>query len=329
MNLRNTMTASALIVGLAGASASLTIAQQTQPVRPDQPAQPGSRDWNTQDRDRAEQKRMKLETFTTLKGSNIYNTRGDTIGSIDDLVLMGAEGKIDRAVVKTGAILGVGGKTVAVPFSQLTWNAENERFVLSTNADDLKRLPEFDPDTILNDPNNRRDRAPTQRPGTAPGTAPGMAPSGESADYDRSVVLASTVQGADIMCAANECGKVHEIIVDIPSRRAVLISIDPNQNFLGIGDVKRLAPITAARWNTLDERVDLNATRDQILNATETPRDLSTIANTDRLSAIYRNYGVEWSDKSRDDADRRSTPGARPDKTPGQQRPTDPNRPGN
>lgn len=317
MNIRATVTVGSLLVALAGSSVAL--AQQTAPTRPVQPGQPSQQDRpGMTDRERALQTQMRFDSFSSLKGANIHNARGENVGSIDDLIVSGQHGKIDRVVVKTGAILGIGGKTVAVPYSQLTWNADDERFVLSTTADDLRRLPEFDPDTIGVAPIDRRMTTP---------------PTGDSEGYATVPALASALRGAEIRCAADECGKVDDLIVEVRTGRVVFLSIDPNQNFLGIGDTKRLAPWPAARWNADDEVVTLRATREQITSAPETPRDLKTIANTERVAAIYRGYGVEWhADPSKDtfrDTGRPATaPGQRPGDRPGD-RPTNPDRPGN
>jgi|SRR5271163_3812991 len=51
-------------------------------------------------------------------GATVYNSNGDSIGTINDL-LMDESGKISQAVVSTGGVLGMGGKLVAVPFDQL------------------------------------------------------------------------------------------------------------------------------------------------------------------------------------------------------------------
>ncbi len=49
-------------------------------------------------------------------GATVYNSNGDSLGIIDDLL---NSGKITQAVISTGSILGIGGKLVAVPFDQL------------------------------------------------------------------------------------------------------------------------------------------------------------------------------------------------------------------
>lgn len=53
-----------------------------------------------------------------LVGATVYNDEGDSIGTIDDL-LIGDDGKISNAVISVGGFLGLGSKLVEVPFSQL------------------------------------------------------------------------------------------------------------------------------------------------------------------------------------------------------------------
>ncbi len=65
-----------------------------------------------------------------LVGSNVYNQSGQTVGSVDDL-LIGEDGKISQAVVSVGGFLGIGGKLVAVPFNEFKF-VESRK---STTAD--------------------------------------------------------------------------------------------------------------------------------------------------------------------------------------------------
>jgi sporulation protein YlmC with PRC-barrel domain len=53
-----------------------------------------------------------------LVGATVYNDRGDSIGTIDDL-LVGDDGRVSGAVISVGGFLGLGSKLVEVPFSQL------------------------------------------------------------------------------------------------------------------------------------------------------------------------------------------------------------------
>ena len=52
-------------------------------------------------------------------GATVYNSNGDSIGTVDDL-LMNGDGSVKEAVISTGGgAFGIGGKLVAVPFDQL------------------------------------------------------------------------------------------------------------------------------------------------------------------------------------------------------------------
>ncbi len=67
-----------------------------------------------------------------LVGSNVYNQSGQTVGSVDDL-LIGQDGKISEAVVSVGGFLGIGGKLVAVPFDQFKF-VESRKTTADTTA---------------------------------------------------------------------------------------------------------------------------------------------------------------------------------------------------
>jgi sporulation protein YlmC with PRC-barrel domain len=67
-----------------------------------------------------------------LVGANVYNQNGQTVGSIDDL-LVGEDGKISDAVLSVGGFLGIGGKLVSVPFDQFKFE-ESRR---STAVNDM------------------------------------------------------------------------------------------------------------------------------------------------------------------------------------------------
>lgn len=82
----------------------------------------------------------------TLNGNDVYNLEDDDIGSIKEIMLDMAEGKISYAVLSFGSILGMGEKLFAVPWSALTLDTVNKRFVLDVEKDRLKDAPGFDKD---------------------------------------------------------------------------------------------------------------------------------------------------------------------------------------
>jgi len=78
----------------------------------------------------------------------VYSSAGDDaeeIGNVTDIVF-GEDGRITAVVIGVGGFLGIGEKSVAVPFDMLefTLAADNtERWVVPTTADALTAAPEF------------------------------------------------------------------------------------------------------------------------------------------------------------------------------------------
>lgn len=68
------------------------------------------------------------------------------VGKITDVLLDCCSGTTKWAVVSFDKTLGFGGKTVAVPCDQLSWNKLNECFDLEQTDDQLKALPTFNCD---------------------------------------------------------------------------------------------------------------------------------------------------------------------------------------
>lgn len=111
-----------------------------------------------------------------------------------------------------------------------------------------------------------------------------------STPYSRYLLL-STLPGMKIDCRGTECGKVQDIILDRHSGEIGFISIDPNQNFLGIGDTKRLVP-WAVSVVTLDGMIRMDASKEMILASPETPADLSTLNSGTHAERVYKAFAV-------------------------------------
>ncbi len=63
----------------------------------------------------------------------VYNTAGESIGDINDL-LLGPDGKITTLVIGVGGFLGMGEKNVAVPFDQLDVVQRDGAWFLAVNT---------------------------------------------------------------------------------------------------------------------------------------------------------------------------------------------------
>ncbi|SEA47365.1 PRC-barrel domain-containing protein [Alkalimonas amylolytica] len=86
----------------------------------------------------------------TLVGNDVYNHKEESLGDIKEIMLDVTNGKISYAVLSFGAFLGMGAKLFAVPWSALTLDTDNKRFVLNIEKDRLSDAPGFDKDNWPN-----------------------------------------------------------------------------------------------------------------------------------------------------------------------------------
>ena len=76
-----------------------------------------------------------------MLGSTVYDVQNRDIGSVKDLVL-NKEGKVDAAVIDVGSFLGMGGKFVAVPISDI--KTDNNRLTLDRTKEQLQQMAAYD-----------------------------------------------------------------------------------------------------------------------------------------------------------------------------------------
>jgi sporulation protein YlmC with PRC-barrel domain len=82
-----------------------------------------------------------------LIGSSVYGSDNKSIGEINDVIVAG-DGNIKAVVVGVGGFLGVGEKSVAIPFDSLnvTRKADSssiDKITVSFGKDELKNAPKF------------------------------------------------------------------------------------------------------------------------------------------------------------------------------------------
>ena len=74
-------------------------------------------------------------------GSSVVNEAGDTVGSVDDIII-GEDGKTPFVVLSVGGFLGIGNKLVVLPYQQLK-TMDRKIVMPGATKDALKGLPEF------------------------------------------------------------------------------------------------------------------------------------------------------------------------------------------
>lgn len=82
----------------------------------------------------------------TLIGNSVYNHKDEDLGNIKEIMLDLHSGRVSYAVLSFGGFLSMGEKLFAVPWSALTLDTENKRFVLNVEKDRLEGAPGFDKD---------------------------------------------------------------------------------------------------------------------------------------------------------------------------------------
>jgi sporulation protein YlmC with PRC-barrel domain len=77
-----------------------------------------------------------------LIGTSVYNTEGQSVGSVQDIVF-DKDGKIVGVVLKVGGILGIGGKSVGIKWTEVQVTAKADAVKVNYTEDQLKVAPDF------------------------------------------------------------------------------------------------------------------------------------------------------------------------------------------
>ena len=79
-----------------------------------------------------------------VEGTNVYNNQGDKLGSVDCVMLDKQQGKVAYAVMSFGGFLGIGEKRHPLPWQTLTYDEQNDGYVVNLTKDQLEKAPTLD-----------------------------------------------------------------------------------------------------------------------------------------------------------------------------------------
>jgi sporulation protein YlmC with PRC-barrel domain len=79
-----------------------------------------------------------------VKGTNVYNSAGDKIGHVEDIVLDKKSDSIMFAALGFGGVLGMGEKYAPVPWSLLDYSPDKGGYVVPMSEDIIKKAPAYD-----------------------------------------------------------------------------------------------------------------------------------------------------------------------------------------
>ncbi len=104
----------------------------------------------------SEPRHHSLISADRVEGTTVYNTDGEKLGHVEDVMLHKLSGKVAYAVVSCGGFLGVGEKYLPMPWSLLSYDTQKDGYVVPTSRAQLQEAPTFAEDRA--DDSEWRDR---------------------------------------------------------------------------------------------------------------------------------------------------------------------------
>lgn len=85
-----------------------------------------------------------------VTGTNVYNTGGEHLGEINDIMLDKRSGKIAYAVMSFGGFLGIGEQYHPLPWATLKYDTRQGGYVVGLTIDQLKGAPTYSANELPN-----------------------------------------------------------------------------------------------------------------------------------------------------------------------------------
>jgi hypothetical protein len=80
-----------------------------------------------------------------VQGTNVYNTQGDALGEVHDVMIDKRSGKIAYAVMSFGGFLGMGNQYHPLPWNTLKYDTRQGGYVVGMTKQQLEGAPSFAP----------------------------------------------------------------------------------------------------------------------------------------------------------------------------------------
>lgn len=187
-------------------------------------------------------------TAKNFMDMNVVDQTGKKIGKIDDLILSTKE-KVAYAIISVGGLLGVGDKSVSVPFQDMEIRKAKKEAVIKLSKQQLEKMPEFKLESVADRNYQAEDVSPTS------GTE----------DYG---INAKKLFDIDIIDKnGKKVGEVDDLLLSQDGK--VIYGIVDVGGMLGMGEKSVAVPFHHLVANRTEERILLNATKDQLEKAPE------------------------------------------------------------
>jgi sporulation protein YlmC with PRC-barrel domain len=91
----------------------------------------------------ADKETTSLIAASKVNGTRVYDTAGESLGSIHDVMLDKRSGQVKYAVLSFGGFLGMGEKYHPLPWDQLTYSEQHGGYVVNLDRDRLEGAPVY------------------------------------------------------------------------------------------------------------------------------------------------------------------------------------------
>lgn len=78
-----------------------------------------------------------------VEGTKVYNTAGEKLGSVDELMIDKVSGQVRYAVLEFGGFLGMGTDRYPVPWNMLKYDTPKEGYVVPLDKTKLEKAPRY------------------------------------------------------------------------------------------------------------------------------------------------------------------------------------------
>jgi hypothetical protein len=86
----------------------------------------------------------RLISSEKVTGTSVQNTKGDSLGHIEEIMIDKVSGRVGYAVLNYGSFLGMGGKLFALPWDILKYDTRRDAYVVGIPEERLKAAPSYE-----------------------------------------------------------------------------------------------------------------------------------------------------------------------------------------
>jgi len=105
-----------------------------------------------------------LIAATKVKGTAVYDSAGERIGTVDDVMLEKVSGQVAYAVMSFGGFLGIGEKYHPLPWDRLEYDTDMEGYRVNDVGETYRGAPAYPRDTFYHDDGWRAETERYYRP---------------------------------------------------------------------------------------------------------------------------------------------------------------------